>query len=632
MNFLHSPLIDTKIINGMARLRRQDKVEHEPSDDSFSQIEHSDPAESVAKLRSSPRKNAAKSYFDEESSSSEEPQCRLRSVKKATENTRTARKQIRLVPLSTVNLSKPLPNNVSPTQDLFRSKGSSKFKHPGRISPLRQHAATKQDSTAKIVHLSDNSAEIEVEESIWCGSARASDDSDEELPSPRKLIRLPRKPTNLHAQPAASDLSSSSRESALSGNGRCSGIAEVAKKCEPISSRPQSSSDKENAAAFLQFSPPRLYSPAKTQQRDRLVTPPPSPSKSRLQSPSKTRPRVPTPTLRPSLDAFWDIDTVNDWNDQYSPQKTLKSPRKLKFLKEDALASPTSSPRKSKSPSKTTRAERDVKKDFEARKHGVAEKFLSELDEVVTGGKVKELAATTGGVHFVWSKTLNSTAGRANWRKETTKTRKLDGTVEITYKHHASIELAEKVIDDENRLLNVIAHEFCHLANFMISGIKDKPHGHQFKEWGGKCTQAFKDRGVEVTTKHSYQIEYKYIWQCSNEDCAVEFKRHSKSIDPKRHTCGTCRSKLVQIKPAPRKDAGNATGYAAYVKANFAEVKRGMPGASQKEVMEAVGRKYRAEKNAKDNAVNIVGSASKEASVDVNELTRGLEVITIDDD
>lgn len=35
----------------------------------------------------------------------------------------------------------------------------------------------------------------------------------------------------------------------------------------------------------------------------------------------------------------------------------------------------------------------------------------------------------------------------------------------------------------QDRLVNVIAHEYCHLANFMISGIKDSPHGKEFKEW-----------------------------------------------------------------------------------------------------------------------------------------------------
>jgi predicted SprT family Zn-dependent metalloprotease len=309
-------------------------------------------------------------------------------------------------------------------------------------------------------------------------------------------------------------------------------------------------------------------------------------------------------------------------------------------LQPESQQSPKSSPRKLQSPFKRTKAELEAKKTFETTKHRIAEDFLGELDAVVTSGKVGELAASTGGVRFIWSKTLNSTAGRANWRRETIKTRHADGTSTATHKHHASIELAEKVIDDEERLVNVIAHEFCHIANFMVSGIKDHPHGRQFKEWGRKCTAAFSHKGVKVTTKHTYEIEYKYIWQCSNEECGVEFKRHSKSIDPKRHTCGSCRSKLVQVKPVPRKTGeggGNGTGYAAYVKENFASVKKSLPGASQKEVMQAVAVKYRQEKllaksSRADGGMARPTTKDSEESIEVDTVTKALEVITIQDD
>lgn len=262
----------------------------------------------------------------------------------------------------------------------------------------------------------------------------------------------------------------------------------------------------------------------------------------------------------------------------------------------------------------------EAKRDFESRKHQLCEDFLAELDSRVTEGKLGELAASTGGVKFIWSKTLNSTAGRANWRKETSKKKHVDGTESITYRHHASIELAEKVIDDEERLLNVVAHEFCLLANFMVSGIKDQPHGRQFKIWGAKCTKTFGARGVEVTTKHSYQIDYKYIWSCENEMCGQEFKRHSKSIDPARHTCGACRGKLIQVKPVPRKQgagkSGAVGGYAGFVKQHFAAIKKEMAGASHKEVMTALGQRYREQK------------AATEAGVD--DVAKALEVVTLD--
>lgn len=146
-------------------------------------------------------------------------------------------------------------------------------------------------------------------------------------------------------------------------------------------------------------------------------------------------------------------------------------------------------------------------------KHELATDFLAEVDRTVCAGKLTVLSESTGGIKLIWSKKLSSTAGRANWRRETIRSIASDGLVSTSaYKHHASIELAEKIIDDENRLMNVLAHEFCHLANFMISGIKDNPHGKDFKAWAGKCTRAFQDRGVEVTTKHSYTIAYKYIW------------------------------------------------------------------------------------------------------------------------
>ena len=75
-----------------------------------------------------------------------------------------------------------------------------------------------------------------------------------------------------------------------------------------------------------------------------------------------------------------------------------------------------------------------------------------------------------------------------------------------------------------------------------------RPEGNRAKEFrGNKCTQAFRYRGVVVTTKHSYTIDHKYIWECTS--CGTKVKRHSKSVDPKRHNCRHCKSTLVQTKP-----------------------------------------------------------------------------------
>jgi len=335
--------------------------------------------------------------------------------------------------------------------------------------------------------------------------------------------------------------------------------------------------------------------------------------------------------MRPSIDAFWDPAVVNDWNDKHSPLKPLLSPRKQKLFEElegetkaimlsddegDALFPPPApSPRKKKSelPSKKVSPSvagiRAQRKDFAARKHAMAEAFLAELDNNVANGRIAELCEATGGIKLVWSKTLKTTAGRANWRREQIRLRTgpLPSDLRIEIRHHCSIELAEKVIDDEERLYNVLAHEYCHLTTFMISEVRNNPHGVEFKSWGAKVSRAFAHKGVHVTTKHSYKIDYKYIWECAV--CGYEFKRHSKSVDPIRHSCGRCKGKLVQTKPTPRgqtvsKDGKKEGGeYQTFVKANFGRVKKEMVERGEDvqmgKVMEAVAREYR-EKKAKD--------------------------------
>jgi len=98
---------------------------------------------------------------------------------------------------------------------------------------------------------------------------------------------------------------------------------------------------------------------------------------------------------------------------------------------------------------KRDKAALEARKAFEAQKCEIAEAFLRELDEKIMGGQVAELASSCGGVKIVWSRKLNSTAGRANWRRETLRKKAGDGETVVEVKHHASVELAEKVIDCE---------------------------------------------------------------------------------------------------------------------------------------------------------------------------------------
>ncbi|KAJ4348355.1 uncharacterized protein N0V89_009729 [Didymosphaeria variabile] len=56
---------------------------------------------------------------------------------------------------------------------------------------------------------------------------------------------------------------------------------------------------------------------------------------SKLASPSKKNARIPNSVnLRPSIDAFWDPEIVNDHVDKFSPSKPLLSPRKQNLFKQ----------------------------------------------------------------------------------------------------------------------------------------------------------------------------------------------------------------------------------------------------------------------------------------------------------
>ncbi|CAH0017507.1 unnamed protein product [Clonostachys rhizophaga] len=345
----------------------------------------------------------------------------------------------------------------------------------------------------------------------------------------------------------------------------------------------------------------------KVPSKDAPSTPPETPTKSSrtkgLVSPTR-RARIPQTPHRESTDAFWNAEVVNSWNDQYSPRKLDLPFRVTSPVK----ASPT----------------KKEKKTFDDAKQALASAFLKELDTKITDGKIEELAASTGGVKLVWSKTLNTTAGQAKWKRETIKTKKADGTVlDVIYKHHASIELAEKVITDEDKLLNTLAHEFCHLANFMVNGITNNPHGKEFKVWAAKCSRVFSDRGIKVTTKHTYEIDFKYIWECSS--CAATYKRHSKSINPSKHRCGTCKSELKQIKPVPRA-ASKPSEYQNFLKLNMKIVKEQNPGVPQKEIMKMVAEMWAQKSRSKPEQEEEECKAVEDETITMEEDTQVIEL------
>jgi hypothetical protein len=145
-----------------------------------------------------------------------------------------------------------------------------------------------------------------------------------------------------------------------------------------------------------------------------------------------------------------------------------------------------------------------------------------------------------------------------------------------------------------------------------------------------KCTTAFKHRGIKVTTTHSYAIDYKYIWACIK--CAQEYKRHSKSIDLSKHCCGSCKGKLVQIKPVARA-ANGPTEYQSFVKKVFKQVKQDHPHMKHGEVMEMIGKMYRESKAKGSNAPpKVEVEVEQKSGTKVDSLVKEMEILVIEDD
>ncbi|KAK3319797.1 SprT-like family-domain-containing protein [Cercophora scortea] len=374
------------------------------------------------------------------------------------------------------------------------------------------------------------------------------------------------------------------------------------KERAPSETKPSANKDLTDTFSRLKLDDLRWLGTAPAPPARRKVTPPTSTTPPKLPpglvSPKKL-PRIPNTPHRPSTDLFWSRDFVDEWNDEHSPRKQL-----FPDAKKTPAKPPTASKKAGPSKPPAAAVAKEAKRAFQEAKHDIAEAFLRELDTVITNGQLAALSASTGGIKLNWTNKLNTTAGRANWKRETVRTvtkppagsssttsGMVPPTTVVTHKHHASIELAEKVIDDEHRLLNVMAHEFCHLANFMISGITTNPHGKEFKAWAAKCSAAFgKSRGIDVTTKHTYDIDFKYVWTC--DACGMEFKRHSKSIHPERHRCGSCKGELKQTKPVPRANGGKRSEYQDFMKEQMRVVKEENPGSPQKEIMKLVASRW----------------------------------------
>ncbi|KAL6117819.1 gcna [Pungitius sinensis] len=166
-----------------------------------------------------------------------------------------------------------------------------------------------------------------------------------------------------------------------------------------------------------------------------------------------------------------------------------------------------------------------------------------------------------------WNKKMRKTAGYC-----------ITGQERGGGNRYARIELSEKVCDSADRLRDTLIHEMCHAATWLINGVRDG-HGNFWKLYARKSTLAHPELPM-VTRCHSYDIKYKFQYQCSR--CQNTIGRHSKSLDTQKFVCALCKGPLVLLTSAkPRAP----TPFANFVKENYGSVRQELSGQSHGDVM-----------------------------------------------
>ncbi|TCD66773.1 hypothetical protein EIP91_000964 [Steccherinum ochraceum] len=238
-----------------------------------------------------------------------------------------------------------------------------------------------------------------------------------------------------------------------------------------------------------------------------------TPTAKRTKKAPRPRQILPSASLPSIPDEYPGIADISDSDDDEIVPRTPSKTRKPK-----SSTSTTSTPRSS--------SKKSVAAAEQARRETYARQFFNDLNEKVFGnGLPRE-------TRLNWNVRLLTTAGRAKWRRNN------DGTEMV------EIELATKILDEDFRIRNTLAHEMCHLACWIIDKNPQENHGRLFKSWGARVMRRMPN--IEVNTRHNYDINYPYEWKC--ETCSKIYGRFSRSIRPEECLCGACKTgKLIPL-------------------------------------------------------------------------------------
>jgi predicted SprT family Zn-dependent metalloprotease len=158
-------------------------------------------------------------------------------------------------------------------------------------------------------------------------------------------------------------------------------------------------------------------------------------------------------------------------------------------------------------------------------------------------------------IDLVWSRRLTSSVGmfvsragpRSSWTGTVTQKSALR---EIRLSLPLLKPLLTATPYGRNELIGTVAHEMIHQWQYDL--LKRRPnHGPDFLRM---MTEMNRDGELAVTIYHSLQKEVlalaRFAWRC--RQCGRIYRRQRRTIQPRRHHCGSCRGALQELGPVPR--------------------------------------------------------------------------------
>jgi predicted SprT family Zn-dependent metalloprotease len=158
-------------------------------------------------------------------------------------------------------------------------------------------------------------------------------------------------------------------------------------------------------------------------------------------------------------------------------------------------------------------------------------------------------------IDLVWSRRLTSSVGMFVSHRGPRPRLNQDGLRpptkrEIRLSLPLLLQAAQASEDDEREIVNTLAHEMIH--QWQYDTLKRRPnHGADFLR---KMTEMNRDGVLAITTYHSLQKEVlaltRFAWRC--RQCGQVYRRQRRTIQPRRHHCGSCRGALQELRSVSR--------------------------------------------------------------------------------